>query len=146
MKKLLFTLLLIVCLALSNAQAQCAVYFEEETGIWGAQWDNGKPPYATIDEVKAAAKKSCEGSGGKNCQLFYAGFETGWWVVVLGKARKGNEEGYHLFRVMYFETENTAEAKAAAEKRAIEVFMEQEGNRPTNSENVQSWYVPKKQE
>src|SRR5258706_9650307 len=111
MKKLLFTLLLIVCLALSNAQAQCAVYFEEETGIWGAQWDNGKPPYATIDEVKAAAKKSCEGSGGKNCQLFYAGFETGWWVVVLGKARKGNEEGYHLFRVMYFETENTTEAK-----------------------------------
>ena len=145
MKKLPLIFLLITCFAFRDVRAQCAVYYEEESGICGWTWDNGKPPYSTMEEVKAAAKKACEDRGGKNCQLFYSGYEIGWWVVVRGLARKDNKDG-HLFRLMLFKTENTPEAKSAAEKEAIKVFIDAGGIRPTNPEEVQSWYVPGKQE
>ena len=145
MKKLPLLFFLITCFASGNAFAQCAIYYEEETGAWGSQWDNGKPPYATMDQVKEAAKKKCEDVGGKNCQLLYSGFETGWWVVIRGKAHHNNKDGY-LFKVMLYKEPNTFEGQIAAEKAAIKAFMDDGGNRPTNSEDVKSWYVPGKQE
>lgn len=146
MKKLFFIFFLVTCFAYCDTQAQCAIYKDEvDTGIWGANYDNGQPPYATMDEVKAAAKKECEVNGGKNCKLHYASYEIGWWVVVRGWASRGNSEGT-LFRVMLFETENTTEAKTRAENRAIIVFKENGGLWPHSSTDIKSWYVPGKQE
>lgn len=140
MKKIPLILLLMACLGYCDARSQCAIYQEEGTGIWGAKWDDGKPPYASMDKIKEAAKKACEDFGGKNCQLFVSGYQIGWWVVVRGRARRGNEEGY-LLRVMLFKTENTPEAKEAAEKAAIKEFGEKEGTIPETAQ-VFSWYVP----
>jgi hypothetical protein len=145
MKKLFFIFFLVACFAFSDAQAQCAVYFEEETGAWGAQWDNGKPPYATMDQVKEAAKKKCEEVGGKNCQLLYSGYQTGWWVVIRGRVYQNNKDG-HMCKVILVPGENTPEVQAAAEKAAIKSFIDDGGIRPTSSEDVKSWYVPGKQE
>lgn len=145
MKKLSLILFLISYFAFRNASAQCAIYYEEETGIWGAQWDNGKPPFATMDQVKDAAKKKCEEFGGKSCKLLYSGWQTGWWVVIRGRAHYNNKDGY-LVKVMRYEGQNSLVVQAAAEEAAIKAFINDGGKMSTNSEDVKSWYVPEKQE
>lgn len=145
MKKLPLIFFLVACFAFGNTSAQCAIYYEEETGIWGAQWDNGKPPYATMDRVKEAAKNKCEDLGGTNCLLLYSGYETGWWVVIRGKAHVNGKDGY-LFKVMLYTGEDTWVAQMEAEKEAIKSFMDAGGSRPTNKDDIKSWYVPGKQE
>jgi hypothetical protein len=71
-----------------GASAQCVIYADSETGIFGAGYNNDNAP-TSFEECRTEAIKGCRNRCGQNCTLLYQGEKKGWWAVISGRRSDG---------------------------------------------------------
>ena len=129
MKQLVFIALL--CLVRpAVSQGQCVIYACDNTGAFGAGFNNDNAP-TTFDECKMVAIRECKSKGGTNCTLLYQSAKAGWWAIINGKKKDGRN---------FFQGSDGNSSKSAAEKSVRDKYRS-EGGADADNIHVYSWYA-----
>ena len=133
MKKLLLATLLSLC-GTVLCYSQCVVYVCAKTGAWSAEFNNGKPPFETMDGLRRLAMKECEKQGGTDCRSFFDGNGEGkgtWWAFIIA-----HNSDHTKFNYMAIGNE---QSKSSAEEALRTKFLNSGGY--STDIKVTSWYV-----
>lgn len=129
MKQLLFALLLIVACPVIT-MAQCSIYADDQTGAFGAGFNNDNKP-TTMQECVDLAKKMCKDKGGKNCTLLDQSVKTGWYALISGTKADGR---------IYFQGGSGYSTKREAEE-AVRKKYKDGGGANADGVEVVTWYA-----
>ena len=129
MKQLI--LIAIGCLLGASASyGQCVIYADDNTGAFGAGYNNDNKP-TTYKECTDLAIKECKSKGGNNCTFFYKSAKTGWWGVISGKKQDGRN---------YFQGGDGYSSQSEAE-RAVRKKYRDDGGADADNVKVVTWYT-----
>jgi len=124
-------LIFVLCVSFSAfSYGQCVIYVDEETGAFGAGFNNDGTP-TSIQDCKDMAIKLCKENGGSNCKLLYQSNKQGWWAFITGLNQSGE---------LYFQGIDGAETKSEAENEVRKKYRQGGGKNPDDIK-VYSWYV-----
>jgi hypothetical protein len=128
MKRILFSLLLCTAGFLFS-KGQCVVYACDNTGAFGAGFNNDNTP-TTYQECTDFAIKLCKEKGGTACAFLYKSAKAGWWGVINGKKTDGRN---------YFQGGDGYASKAEAEEKVRAAYKAGGG---ANADNIKvyTWY------
>src|SRR5690349_3877072 len=87
MKHLLFIGILLLSMN-ATASGQCVIYSDDNTGAFGAGFNNDNAP-TTFRECKDEALKQCRNHGGQDCEVLLQGSSGGWWAIISGRKSDG---------------------------------------------------------
>ena len=129
MKKII--ILLALCM-LSGflSHGQCVIYACDNTGAFGAGYnDDGKP--TSMQECVDVALKLCKEKGGTNCTVLYKDNKAGWCAIVNGQKADGRN---------FFQGGDGYSSKNEAENTVRNKYRQDGG---VNADNIKvySWYV-----
>lgn len=116
----------------NTSNAQCAIAVCDYTGIWGAYYDDGNPPFLSMYQTEVEALKSCKNYGGLDCQTYWTIDCSDCWVAFL-ISTDGNSVNY-IGGYSYT-------SKSDVESQVRNRYREGGGLAP-NSAIVTSWYMP----
>lgn len=128
MKHLLLIGILMLVLN-ASASGQCVIYADDNTGAFGAGFNNDDAP-TTFQECKDIAIKGCKNNGGQNCTFLYQSAKAGWWGMISGKKADGRN---------YFQGGDGYSSKSDAES-AIRKKYRDSGGIDVNTVKVVTWY------
>ena len=113
----------------SESHAQCVIYACDNTGAFGAGFNNDNAP-TTYAECETVAKKLCKEKGGTSCTELYRSSKAGWWGMINGKKKDGRN---------YFQGGDGYASKSDAE-RAVREKYRNDGGADANTIQVYTWY------
>ena len=128
MSKIFFIILLSFAAAI-NSHGQCVIYACDNTGAFGAGYNDDNKP-TTYDECKSVAIRECEGKGGTNCTLLYQSAKAGWWGLINGKKSGGRN---------FFQGGDGYSSKNEAEE-AVRRKYRDDGGLDADNVRVYTWY------
>jgi hypothetical protein len=133
MKRMIFLAFSLCCAF--YAQAQCAIYADNQLGVFGAGYNKDNKP-TTWEQCSQEALKNCQASGGKNCVLVKKIDKAGWCAIVKGNLQDGR---------FLFQGADGASSQRKAEQIAKERYRLAGGVKVINAK-VYSWrvYAPPK--
>ena|GEM_PF-6884478 len=129
MKAIFFVLIL--CLTGGFlSYGQCVIYACDNTGAFGAGFNNDNAP-TTWKECEDYAIRMCKEKGGTKCTELYRSTKAGWWGVISGQKADGRN---------YFQGGNGYATKAEAENEVRKKYRQDGG---VNADKVQvvTWYA-----
>ncbi len=123
-------LFLTICLfsaIISNGQ--CVIYACDNTGAFGAGFNNDNAP-TTFKECEDYAIKLCKEKGGTSCTELHRSSKKGWWALINGKKSDGRN---------FFQGGDGYSSKVEAEREVRKKYKNDGG---VNAENIQvyTWY------
>lgn len=128
MKRILFTgiISLFFC---SFSFGQCAIYACDNTGAFGAGFNNDNTP-TTMQECKDMAYKLCKEKGGTDCTLLHETTKAGWCAIINGQKSDGRN---------FFQGIDGESSQSAAENTVRKKYKDGGG---VDAENIKiySWY------
>ena len=129
MKTILAILILwIISPVVSNAQV--VIYADDQTGAWGAGYNNDNKP-TTMKECTDLAIKMCKSKGGKDCTLLHKSTKQGWCAMVSGKKKDGRN---------YFQGVDGCKTKEEAERTVRNKYLS-DGGVDSKDLEIKSWYA-----
>ena len=129
MKKV-FTFLALCLLSGFFSHGQCVIYACDNTGAFGAGFNNdGKP--TSMQECEDYALKLCKQEGGTNCTFLYKSTKAGWWAMIKGKKADGRN---------FFQGSDGNSSKSEAEN-AVRNKYRQDGGVNADNIKVTTWFV-----
>ena len=129
MKKLLFILIL-WGISPVVTHAQCAIYADDNTGAFGAGFNNDNLP-TTMQECIDVAIKKCKQEGGTNCTVLFKGTKSGWYGLISGFKADGRR---------YFQGTDGCKSKTEAENAARKAYINGGGTDPYKVQ-IYTWYA-----
>ena len=112
-----------------SARCQCVIYADDNTGAFGAGYNNDNMP-TTYRECEDVAKRECREKGGSNCTELYGSSKKGWWGMINGKKSDGRN---------YFQGGDGYSSKTEAEN-AVRAKYRNDGGLNASSIPVYTWY------
>ncbi len=129
MKKLFF--FSVIFLLMTNlSRAQCVIYACDNTGSWGAGYNNDNAP-TSEKECTDVAVKLCKEKGGTACTFLYKSNKAGWWGFINGK--KANAANF-------FQGGDGYQSKTEAET-SVRSKYRSSGGMDADNIKVYTWYV-----
>ncbi len=128
MKKIL--LLALLCfIGMARSKGQCVIYACDNTGAFGAGYNDDNKP-TTYQECTDVAQKLCKEKGGTDCTLLYKSAKSGWWGIINGKKSDGRN---------FFQGGDGYDSKSDAEREIRKKYRNDGG---VNADNitVYTWY------
>lgn len=111
------------------SNAQCVIYADDNTGAFGAGYNNDNAP-TTYKECEDVAIKTCKEKGGANCTLLYKSSKSGWWGIITGQKSDGRN---------YFQGGDGYGSKEEAE-REVRRKYKADGGVNADYIKVYTWY------
>ena len=124
-------LIFVICLSFNTVSlGQCVIYTDDETGAFGAGFNNDGSP-TSMQECEDMAIKLCKEKGGTNCTFLYKSDAAGWWAFINGSDKTGQP---------FFQGVYGMASKSEAESAVREKYRNEGG---VDADNIQvySWYV-----
>ncbi len=128
MKKVIIFLVLILSGSFYS-NGQCVIYADDNTGAFGAGFNNDNAP-TTYRECEDVAKKLCREKGGTNCTELYRSAKKGWWGIINGQKSDGRN---------FFQGGDGYSSKSEAED-AVRTKYRNDGGMNAGSIQVYTWY------
>ncbi len=129
MKNVLFLILLSLVFK-QYAVAQCVIYACDQTGAFGAGFNNDNQP-TSMQECTDFAVRECKAKGGKDCTFLYKSTKAGWWAFVNGTKSDGRN---------YFQGGDGYATQAQAES-AVRAKYKEGGGTNASTIKIYTWYV-----
>lgn len=128
MKQILIIALLCF-LCKGQSFGQCVIYACDNTGAFGAGFNNDNAP-TTFEECKAEAIRGCKNHGGTDCTFLYQSAKAGWWGLINGKKSDGRN---------FFQGGDGYSSKSEAESAVRKKYRDDGG---VGADNIQvyTWY------
>ena len=124
-------LIFVICMSFHAVSfGQCVIYVDNETGGFGAGYNNDNTP-TSLQECADLAIKLCKEKGGTNCTLFYNNNKLGWLAFIAGSKATGEH---------YFQGIDGMSSKSEAES-AVRTYYRNGGGINADDIQVYSWYV-----
>ncbi len=119
----------LILLGATSARSQCVIYADDNTGAFGAGFNNDNTP-TTFRECEDVAIKTCREKGGKSCTELYRSSKKGWWGIINGQKSDGRN---------YFQGGDGYSSKTEAEN-AVRAKYRADGGVNATSIQVYTWY------
>lgn len=130
MSKKLFLVLFFFASVSMLTKAQCVIYSCDETGAFGAGFNNDNAP-TSYQECEDYAIKLCHENGGTDCAFLYKSTKSGWWGFINGHKSDGR---------IFFVGVDGHSSQSEAEREVRRQYREDDGY---DAENVKvyTWYA-----
>lgn len=114
-----------------GSYGQCVIYASDQTGAFGAGYNNDNQP-TTWQECTDYAIKKCKESGAKDCTFLYKSSKTGWFGLITGEQASTGR--------IFFQGGDGYGSKSEAENAVREKYRKEGGKNPY-SVQVYTWYA-----
>ncbi len=111
------------------SSAQCVIYADDNTGAFGAGYNNDNAA-TTYRECEDVAKKMCREKGGTSCTELYRSSKKGWWGIINGQKSDGRN---------FFQGGDGYSSQSEAERQVRNKYR-QDGGANADNVKVYTWY------